>query len=61
LAAIRSSDPVIFFEPKALYRAATEEVVKRDLLVSKETYYTKVSVVKWVPKAFYRAATEEVL
>ena len=27
LSAIRSPDPVVFFEPKALYRAATEEVV----------------------------------
>jgi hypothetical protein len=26
LASIRSPDPVIFFEPKALYRAAVEEV-----------------------------------
>jgi len=26
LAAIRSRDPVVFFEPKSLYRAATEEV-----------------------------------
>ena len=29
LAAIRSNDPVIFFEPKALYRAASEEVIAR--------------------------------
>jgi pyruvate/2-oxoglutarate/acetoin dehydrogenase E1 component len=26
LAAIRDPDPVIFFEPKALYRASVEEV-----------------------------------
>jgi len=30
LSAIRSPDPVVFFEPKALYRAATEEVPVED-------------------------------
>ena len=30
LASIRSPDPVIFFEPKALYRAAVEEVSEDD-------------------------------
>jgi 2-oxoisovalerate dehydrogenase E1 component beta subunit len=30
LASIRSNDPVLFFEPKALYRIAEEEVPVED-------------------------------
>ena len=33
LAAIRHPDPVIFFEPKALYRAAKEEVPAGDYTI----------------------------
>ena len=33
LSSIRSPDPVIFFEPKALYRAAVEEVPEGDYMI----------------------------
>lgn len=34
LASIREPDPVIFFEPKALYRAAVEEVPIGDYMIN---------------------------
>ncbi len=52
LSSIRSPDPVVFFEPKALYRAAVEEVPVGDYMVplgkAKITREgTDVTIVAW--------------
>lgn len=52
LSSIRSPDPVVFFEPKALYRAAVEEVPVGDYMVplgkAKVTREgTDVTIVAW--------------